>query len=101
MRDHSFIRVRWHHKNPNDPVELLSELNAGRWETRKIEFWADGRTGFADEGSTVMGTRLGLVPVPSNQEIDADTQFSLSEISKDEFEKHWAEVEKLNQRKTT
>src|SRR5262249_25192281 len=37
-----WIRVEWRHDSPDDPVVLYSELDAERWETRKVDVYADG-----------------------------------------------------------
>jgi len=47
MNGYSYIRVRWLHNHPDDPVELWSELDSERFEIRKVEVWHDGRVGFA------------------------------------------------------
>src|SRR5258705_13531981 len=41
-----YIRVRWKHALPDEPVELLSELDSESWEVRKVEVFRDGRLGF-------------------------------------------------------
>ena len=43
-----YLFVRWKHPNPEDPTLLYSELNEDRWEVRKVEVYADGRLGYAD-----------------------------------------------------
>ena len=43
-----YIKVRWIHTNPSDPVWLYSELAADRMETRKVENWINGNEHFAD-----------------------------------------------------
>ncbi len=42
-----YIKVKWLHSHPDEPVLLYSELDKDRWETRKVEVFADGRIGFA------------------------------------------------------
>jgi hypothetical protein len=89
MSGNSYIRVRWLHNHPDYPVELWSELDAERFEVRKVEFWRDGRVGFASREREVGGTVLGTVPVPSLAEIAADPEFEPQQISELEFEKCW------------
>jgi hypothetical protein len=86
-----YIRVFWLHSSPEEPVELFSELDEQRFEVRKVEVWADGRTGHAGQHTEVGGTRLGELPVPSLSEIAADPQFEPHEISAADFEKRWRE----------
>ena len=89
MDQQSYIRVRWLHSSPDDPVELWSELNRNREEIRKVEIWEDGRVGFADEHREAGGTRLGEGAIPTLQEIAADPEFEADEVSSLEFENCW------------
>jgi hypothetical protein len=41
-----YVKVRWNHALPNEPVVLYSELDDQMWETRKVEVYADGRADF-------------------------------------------------------
>lgn len=90
MSDVSYIRVRWLHASPDEPVELWSELDAARDETRKVEIWADGRVGYASAESVSGGTILGECPVPPMEEIAADPQFQPEIISRLAFEECWS-----------
>ena len=85
----NYIRVRWLHELPDEPVWLVSELNGDRWETRKVEIFPDGSKAYASSGETVGRTRLGLEPVPSLDAIAVDPQFIPEAITKGEFEKVW------------
>jgi hypothetical protein len=38
----NYIKVKWNHALPDEPVWFYSELDAERWETRKVEIFADG-----------------------------------------------------------
>ncbi len=89
MTTKSYIRVLWLHSSPDYPVELISEIDGQRYEVRKVEIWADGRTGYASRSEEVGGTGLGRRPVPPFSEIAADPQFKPYEISEAEFERHW------------
>lgn len=42
-----YVRVRWIHSLPGEPVTLLSELDDDRFEVRKLEIFHDGSTGRA------------------------------------------------------
>lgn len=84
-----YIKVKWKHNNPVDPVWLYSELDDACWELRKVEVFADGSCGFAGEGSEVGGSALGLEPIPPLSEIAADAQFVPAEIEAEEFEQIW------------
>lgn len=86
----NFIDVQWHHTNPSMPVRLVSELDAERNEVRKLEFFLDGRVGYASEHASAHGTQLGFVPVPALEEINAQGEFSGASISVEQFEQLWS-----------
>lgn len=86
----SYIKVKWIHSFPDDPVWLYSELNADRWETRKVEIFADGSRGYASATESGGETCLGEVPVPPLLEISSDPEFEPVEITKEEFEDVWS-----------
>jgi len=83
------IVVTWHHENPDEPVELFSELDDERFEVRKVEVFRDGRKCFADASANSGNTALGIVPVPPLDEIASDRQFTPRTITKEEFEATW------------
>jgi hypothetical protein len=84
-----YVRVLWRHDSPDEPVELFSELDEGRWEVRKVERFGDGRFGYASATESTESTGLGLEPVPPLEEIARDAQFVPEEISPGEFERVW------------
>jgi len=83
-----YIAVEWVHDDPREPVTLYSELDDARWETRKVEVWADGSVGWAD-GAHEVNARLGEVPVPPLADIDAMEEFRPRQITAAEFELVW------------
>jgi len=85
----TYLKVRWKHDYPVEPVLLLSELDADRYEVRKVEVFADGTMGYASEESNAHGTQLGEVPVPMEGEISADPQFAIEAVTAEEFERLW------------
>lgn len=85
----TYIKVIWLHRFENEPVELLSELDADRMEVRKIERFRNGTLAFAGPGIAVGSTQLGEEQVPSLEEIASDPQFQPSEIDPDTFEHAW------------
>lgn len=85
-----YIKVIWHHKDPDIPVLLYSELNSEGYETRKVEIYADGHRGFADPNEELGSTYLGTAPIPRLEEMAADAQFMPAEISAEEFERQWS-----------
>lgn len=84
-----YIKISWVHDHPREPVWLFSELDEGRWETRKVEIFTDGSKGFATKEEEIGGTFLGEHPVPMLNQIASDPQFVPEEISREEFEKVW------------
>jgi len=86
----TYMRVKWKHSLPTEPVLLYSELDGARWELRKIEVFADGRRDFATASEATGGTRLSKEPLPTLDEIARDPQFEPTEITRAEFEEVWA-----------
>lgn len=89
MTDHTYMRVRWLHASPDEPVDLWSELNPSREEVRKIEIWLDGRVGYASQVTEAGGTRLGEGALPTITEIALEREFRPEEISAEDFERCW------------
>jgi hypothetical protein len=86
-----YIDVKWLHAGPEDPVRLVSELGPDRYETRKIEFFLDGRVGYAPKDAATYYTRLGQAPGPALVEVNVQSEFSAIKISAAEFEDLWDE----------
>ena len=84
-----YIKVEWHHESALYPVLLYSELDDQRWECRKVEQFADGRSQFASADAHTGDTRLGEAPVPTGPEINAQEEFTYHEIDRGEFEALW------------
>lgn len=84
-----YIDVAWFHDDAKYPVRLVSELDSGRFETRKLEFFIDGRVTFADGENCSGCTELGVVEVPSLYVINLESEFQGKAISHDEFEALW------------
>lgn len=84
-----YILVKWKHKLQEEPVELYSELSDDGMERRKVEVFADGSRGFADETRAFGTTILGELPVPALEDIAQDPQFEPHEIDKQQFEREW------------
>jgi len=87
----NYIKVKWNHSHPGEPIWLYSEIDDDRRETRKVEVFADGRRRYASRTESEGGTRLGEAPIPQLIEISYDPQFQPAAIAKEEFEAVWAE----------
>jgi hypothetical protein len=91
MTEHTYIRARWLHDRPDFPIDIWSELDAGRFETRKLEYFRDGRVGYASADGQVGDSWLGIEPFPPLAEILANPEFISEEVSKEAFEQRWLE----------
>jgi hypothetical protein len=85
-----YIKVRWIHSLPDEPIWLYSELNDDWWEVRKVEVFADGTKGYANHSEALGTTKLSIEPLPAIEEIASDPQFVPTEITRQEFEDVWA-----------
>jgi hypothetical protein len=88
----SYIHSLWRAAPPDSPVEFWSELDPQRYETRKIEIFADGRVGYASNRGTTQDTRLSIEPLPTIAEIRAEGEFQINEIAKADFDAKWKAV---------
>lgn len=89
-----YIKVQWIHENSEYPVWLYSEVDESFREIRKIEQYADGRLGYASQTRVSGGSELSVEPLPPFEQIAADPEFNLAEISQDEFERVWFVAQK-------
>lgn len=88
----TYIDVTWSHAESDYPIRLVSEIDADGYETRKLEFFLDGRVASASSREDDFSdTRLGEVPVPSLLEINSDPQFEGIAIVAAAFEALWAQ----------
>jgi len=93
-----YIHCLWIHSFAEEPVVLVSELDDNRLEIRKVEYGRNGNVDTADENTPSSNvTQLSLYPIVSLEEINSDKQFFATEITKEEFENHWA-LAKRNQK---
>jgi len=80
-----FVRIKWTHSDPHEPVEFYYELCNGQWASRGIQVNADG-------SSTCVTYGLKEARVPALEEINLDPQLWGSQITEGEFETAWAEL---------
>jgi hypothetical protein len=85
----SYLYAKWRDAPADCPVEFYSEIDADRWETRKVEVFADGRLGHAPAARLAGDTRLSIVPLPALAEIAEQVEFEAREISAADFEATW------------
>ena len=84
----TYLRVERHHEHEEEPIVIYSEIADGL-ETRKVEVYRSGHMDYADENTETGTTQLAEGTVPSLDEIEAQREFSPSEISSEEFEAVW------------
>lgn len=85
----TYIRVAWLHDLIDEPVTLYSELDADRFEVRKVEVFRDGSCGYASASECAGGTDLGDVAAPGIEELNRMGEFEAVEITPAEFESEW------------
>ena len=85
-----YLKVCWIHDLSTEPIEMFSELDNNFWELRKVEVFADGTATYADSNKSTGTSRLAEVPLPPIEEIAMDPQFIPMSISREEFERVWA-----------
>jgi hypothetical protein len=87
-----YLKVKWRHSFPNEPVLLYSELDRELWEVRKVEIFPSGRMGYAGPEGAVGGTELSKEPLPAFEQIADDPEFEPAVISNAEFDEIWAKA---------
>ncbi|WP_143306317.1 DUF6881 domain-containing protein [Chitinophaga vietnamensis] len=86
-----YFKVSWLHQFDDEPVLLYSEIDAQRFESRKIEIYPDGSFGIANSQFNFGGTCLSDHVMPMMEEINSDDQVIPEHISREEFEMIWNE----------
>jgi len=85
-----YIRLKWNHTNPDEPVWLFSEVDADGKEVRKIECF---RNGFCDVANDKVSSGTARTHDPAATRLSAlarrDPEFVPVEITKEEFEEVW------------
>jgi hypothetical protein len=85
-----YIRLKWNHTNPDEPVWIFSEIDSEGREVRKIECFPNGFCDVATATSSSGTAALVTLPLP---DLDAlarrDPEFEPVEITKDLFEEVW------------
>lgn len=84
-----YIDVEWLHDFEDEPYRLVSEIGDDEYEIRKLEFYRNGQVGVATVDVCTEKTMLGIVEVPSIEEINCQGEFQGKEITKNEFELLW------------
>ncbi|TDR46478.1 hypothetical protein DFR29_1039 [Tahibacter aquaticus] len=83
-----YLDVAWKHDSADYSIRTVSEIDAQRYEIRKLDYFPDGRIGFATEHQHTPGTGLSDVPIPP-PDINDPEEFVVAVISADVFERLW------------
>ncbi len=86
-----YLDISWQHDSEDDPYRLLCEVGADGYETRKLEFFKNGRVAYASEIESSDTTMLSTNRIPDLDIITAQPGFSGVHISNEEFEQLWVE----------
>lgn len=81
----------WHDTPANEPCETWLELDAGRYDTRRIERFADGSVFMASE--SLNADYLAEAPWPTDAELARaweDVAFEVHSLSAAQFAATWA-----------
>ena len=84
-----YLKVHWNHDSEIQPVAFYCELADDRMEVRKVELFADGSLGYADERRSSGRTLLSALPMPTMDELAAGPNYDPHIITRDEFEDIW------------
>jgi len=84
-----YMKISWLHRFEDEPVCLYSEIDAMRFENRKIEIYPDGSFGIANCNFHFGGTALSDAVMPEIEDIRGDKLFIPELISQAEFELIW------------
>jgi hypothetical protein len=85
-----YIRLKWNHSNPDEPVWIFSELNAEGKEVRKIECFQNGFCDVANATVSSGTAALMTMPLPDLSLLARrDPEFIPVEITQEQFEEVW------------
>ena len=84
-----YVRVRWVHDDPYEPIDLYYELKEDHWAARVIEVYGDGSMEQVDPN-------LMDAPLPPLKDINAMPEYKGTEISKEAFETVWKKMLESN-----
>ena len=86
-----YIRLKWNHTNPDEPVWIFSELDPDGKEVRKIECFRNGFCDVATAETSSGSAALMTLPLPDLSVLARrDPEFVPVEITKEEFEEVWS-----------
>ena len=85
-----YVRLKWNHTNPDEPVWIFSELDPDGKEVRKIECFRNGFCDIATASGSSGSAALMTLPLPDLSVLaHRDPEFIPLEITQEEFEEVW------------
>lgn len=86
-----YVLLEWSHKWDDEPVQIWSELDDQRCETRKIEVFSHGFRLTYDHEDPRSAAGLADVPFPEDlRKLNAAGPFHASSVSQSDFEGLWS-----------
>jgi hypothetical protein len=85
-----YLKVHWSHDSEKQPVAFYCEMERDRMEIRKVELFADGSFGYANEKRSSGNTTLDALPMPTIAELSASPNHEAHEITREEFDEIWS-----------
>jgi len=85
-----YIRLKWNHTNPDEPVWIFSEIDSDGREVRKIECFRNGFCDVATATGSSGTAALMTMPMPDLLALSRrDPEFEPEEITREQFEEVW------------
>jgi hypothetical protein len=85
----TYLVISWSHDG-DEAVQFWHELDVDRWETRRVERFADGTMLRTDERDEELDVSLSTEVIPSVKFINDQPEFDARTIGAAEFEEAWA-----------
>jgi hypothetical protein len=86
-----YVRLKWNHTNPDEPVWIFSELDEVGKEVRKIECFRNGFCDVATASGSSGTAALMTLPLPDLSMLaKRDPEFEPVIITQEEFEEVWS-----------
>lgn len=93
-----YTNVKWDHHNPNIPIEIFRECDNDYWETRKIEYFRDGKIVIASIDIKESEAMLSDRPFTPNSEMSKIDGYFEKDITVEQFDSIWEKVTKEQRR---
>lgn len=90
-----WIKIVWNHEYDDQPYEIYMELDAARYDVRKLEFFKSDKVGYVYNDTEVNGTGHNIEKFPTVEDYNKECSTYEFEtlyaeyISKYEFESKW------------